>query len=128
MTESRSLHRWSGLGLAAIASIGLIAGCGGAAQVPSGGTIRIAVREYRLTPSVIDARPGAVTLQIANDGRLPHDLVVTAPDGTRTAKSTPIAPGSSVTLQATLSPGTYTIDSSLLSDKALGVTGTLHVS
>jgi hypothetical protein len=127
MTESRSLHRWSGVGLAAIAAIGLLAGCGSATHVTGGGTIRIALREYHLTPATIDARAGALTLDIANDGRLPHNLVITAANGARAARSEPIPPGDSATLDATLAPGTYTVASSLLSDKTLGVTGTLHV-
>lgn len=127
MTESRSLRRWSGVGLATTAMIAALAGCGSAAHVVSGATISIALREYHLTPAVIDARPGSVTFEVANDGRLVHNLVVTAPDGRSVAKSDPIPPGATVKLQATVSRGTYTLDSSLLSDKALGVTGTLHV-
>jgi hypothetical protein len=127
MTESRSLRRWSGVGLAASGVITALVGCGGAAHATAGGTIPIALREYHLTPAVIDARPGAVVFEIANDGRLPHNLVLTAPNGTSAAKSAPIPPGATVRLDATLSRGTYTLASTLLSDKALGVTGTLHV-
>ena len=133
MTESRSLRRWSGVGLAAPAVIAVLAGCGGSAHAANPAssttpaTISIAVREYHLTPASIDARPGPVTFSVANDGRLPHNLVVTAPNGTRAAKTDAIAPGATATVQATLSRGTYSLASTLLSDKALGVTGTLHV-
>jgi hypothetical protein len=130
MTESCSLRRRSGVGLAALLATVALAGCGGTAgtgdSAPTG-PIRIALREYHLTPATIDVHSGSVTFQVTNDGRLPHNLVVTGPDGTRAAKSDPIAPGASATLDATLTAGTYTLSSTLLSDKALGVTGTLHV-
>jgi plastocyanin len=128
MTESRSLHRWSGVGLAARAATALLTGCGGsAAHVAAGATIRIAVREYHLTPATIDAQPGTLTFSVFNDGRLPHDLVITSAAGTRAAKTPGIAPDTSATVQATLSAGTYALDSSLGADKTLGIVGTLHV-
>jgi hypothetical protein len=127
MTESRSLRRRSGVGLTALLAATALAGCGCAVRTEDGPTIRVAVREYRLTPATIDTRAGTVALQVTNAGRLTHDLVVTAPDGETVAKSDPIAPGTTTTLDATLARGTYTLSSTMLSDKALGVTGTLHV-
>ena len=128
MTESRSLHRGSAAALAAVVLAAVVlAGCGHTTRVGATGTLRVALREYRVTPQDVHAANGPLTIYIHNYGRLTHDLVITSADGKRDAASQPIAPGASGSLVATLAPGTYVMSSSIVNDQALGAYGTLQV-
>ena len=102
------------------------AGCGATTTVRSGGTLQIAVTEYRVTPQAVRAAPGVLTIAVHNDGRLSHDLVISN-GGVVEASTAPIAPGHWTYLEATLPAGRYLMASSLLSDQALGAYGTLNV-
>ena len=101
-------------------------GCGSTAHVSGGGTLRVALSEYRVTPQDVRSETGTVTIYIHNYGRLTHDLVISQ-DGRQAAASAPVAPGRSTDLVATLAPGTYLMSSSILNDQPLGAYGTLHV-
>ncbi len=109
---------------AALVTVGAT-GCG-STTVGSGGTLQIAVSEYRITPQNVRAGAGPVTIVVHNDGRLSHNLVISR-GGITEASTTPIAPGRWTQLEATLPPGRYLMASSLLSDQALGAYGTLDV-
>lgn len=121
--ESRSLLRCS---VAALVAAGL-AGCGHTTRVGSSGTLRVGLREFRVTPQNVHAATGSLTIYIHNYGRLTHNLVITTTSGKREAVSNPVAPGASGTLTTSLAPGTYTMESAILSDKQLGAYGTLRV-
>ncbi len=102
------------------------AGCGHTASVGAGGTLQIALNEYRVTPQDVRAPTGLLTIFVHNYGRLTHDLVISA-DGQVAASTKPIPPGQTEELDAALAPGHYLMASSILSDQALGAYGTLIV-
>jgi hypothetical protein len=101
-------------------------GCGTTHTVGPGGTLQVALNEYRVTPQSVRAQTGLVTIFVHNYGRLTHDLVISE-DGVITAATTPIMPGQTQELDAALTPGHYLMASSILSDQALGAYGTLVV-
>jgi uncharacterized cupredoxin-like copper-binding protein len=132
----------AGLGAALLA-----AGCGAAPEhAETGRTLSIAVSEYQLRPSRVTAAAGTLTIAVHNYGRLTHNLailrahpvaVTTTVAGTHTTTvssstvagaSSPIAPGQTATMTVALTPGRYTLASTILSDQSLGDSGTLTVS
>jgi hypothetical protein len=102
------------------------AGCGRTTKVGAGGTLQIALNEYRVVPQDVRAHTGLLTIFVHNYGRLTHDLVISQ-DGRIQASTKPIAPGQTEELDAALGPGHYLMASSILSDQALGAYGTLIV-
>lgn len=121
-----SPRRWCTAALLAPALAGALAGCGHATHVASGGTVQIALNEYRVTPQQIDAPTGGLTLVVHNDGRLTHDLVISR-HGQTEAYTAPIPPGGTADLIADLGPGHYEMASTVLDDEALGAYGSLHI-
>ena len=113
--------------LVIVLSAVLIGGCGHTHVVGSSRTVDVALTEYRLIPQDVRASAGQVTLLVHNYGRLTHNFVVSL-DGQQQGQTPPLAPGDSVGLTLTLSPGTYSMASTLLSDQALGAYGTLKVT
>ena len=106
----------------------LLAGAGCSHTVDARtGVVRILVTEYRLVPQSVRARPGELKIYVHNDGRLTHNLSVAR--GPRTTGETqPIRPGQSAQLTVTLTPGRYFMSSTILSDRDLGIYGTLTVT
>ena len=107
-------------------AIGLT-GCGHAVRVRAGRTLQVALDEYRVNPSSASVRSGVLMLIVRNYGRLSHNLVVSA-HGYEDGSTQAIPPGSEATLLLDLTPGVYTMYSSILNDTALGVHGTLTVT
>jgi iron uptake system EfeUOB component EfeO/EfeM len=114
-------------GIRSVALASAIAACGHTVTVGVGRTLRVALSEYRVVPQSVQAKSGQLTLVVENDGRLTHNLALSR-NGTIIAQTPPIAPGATSQLTATLTPGTYLMTSTLFSDQALGVYGTLAVS
>ena len=112
--------------LAAALAVLAVAGCGTTTSVGTGGTLQVALNEYRVTPQDVRAHTGLLTIFVHNYGRLTHDLVLSL-DGRIAASTKPIAPGQTEELDAALAPGHYLMASSILSDQALGAYGTLIV-
>jgi hypothetical protein len=114
---------------AAAALVGLsllLASCSHTQALGRNGTIDIALTEYRLDPQSVRTSVRQLTIVVHNYGRMTHTFVLTR--GGRSAGGTkPIWPGRSATLTLTLSPGTYLMASTILSDQALGTYGTLVV-
>jgi hypothetical protein len=113
-------------GIGALALAWVASGCAHVTHAGSDGTLRIALTEYRVSPRAASTPPGRLKIIVRNFGRLSHNLVVSR-HGKTAGSTQPIAPGASATLHLTLSPGTYTMASKLLSDQALGQYGTLSV-
>jgi len=103
-----------------------VAACGSSTTVARDGTLRIALSEYRVVPQDVHTTAGILTLVVHNYGRLTHDLVISL-GGQPEISSEPIGPGQTQVLNAALIPGRYVMASSILSDQALGVYGTLDV-
>jgi hypothetical protein len=84
--------------------------------------------EYRLRPDRIQARPGPLTLEVRNLGRLTHNLAIFEDGRTSPLATTaPVPPGGAAMLSVTLVRGTYTIASTIQEDRALGEHGTLTI-
>ena len=115
------------IGAALSALAGAIAGCSQTVDVGSARMLRLALSEYRVTPQSVLAEPGQLTLVVANDGRLTHNLAITR-GGKVISQTPPIPPGESMDLIVYLGRGSYVMTSTLFSDRALGEYGTLNVS
>jgi hypothetical protein len=112
-----------------VGALALLAAAAGCSQpvAARGRQVRLALTEYRLIPQDVDARQGRLTLFAHNYGRLTHNLAVMR--GARTNGLTkPIPPGRTVRLIVYVSPGKYLMLSTLLSDRDLGIYGTLTVT
>jgi hypothetical protein len=109
-------------GLVALGS----AGCGATRTVATGGTLQVALSEYRVSPQDVRAHTGLLTIFVHNYGRLTHDLVISL-NGEPVLSTKPIMPGQTEELDAAVIPGHYLMASSILSDQALGAYGTLIV-
>ncbi len=110
-----------------VAAIALLSGCGSTHTIGAARTLDLSVSEYRLTPSSARVSQGVVTLVVHNYGILTHNLQVSSGSQV-TAATKPIWPGQTAVLALNLAPGKYEMTSSLLSDQALGVYGTLTVT
>jgi hypothetical protein len=104
-----------------------LAGCGHSTSVGPHRTIHVALTEYRVIPQSIQAKPGSLTLEVENDGRLAHTLAISR-HGTILGHTPPLQPGAFALLTVSLRPGSYLMSSTLLSDQALGAYGTLTVA
>jgi hypothetical protein len=107
--------------------LALLGGCGHTARVGSGRWVQIGVTEYRLTPQHIAARAGELAIVAHNYGRLTHNLALTEA-GHTVASTRPIPPGAAASLLVEVGPGSYVMASSLLSDQALGIYGTVTIT
>jgi hypothetical protein len=105
----------------------LLAGCGTTTRIAQGGTLQVALTEYRVRPQSVSAPSGTLTIDVHNYGRLSHNLVISY-DGHAEFSTKPIPPGQSAQLYATLTPGKYLMASTILSDQALGAYGTLTIA
>ncbi len=115
------------LGGAIAVVLALAAGaCSHAVAVGSNRTLRVALTEYRVIPQSVRSKAGQLTLIVENDGRLTHDLAVSA-GGKVISQTPPLLPGAVADLVLSLGPGTYMMASTLFSDQALGAYGTLTV-
>jgi hypothetical protein len=125
----------------------LAAGCAAAPEhARAGRTLSIAVTEYQLRPSRVTAAAGTLTIAVRNYGRLTHNLAIlrahpvtvtstvpgthttTVSSSTVASASSPIPPGHTATMTVALTPGRYTLASTIQSDQALGDTGRLTVT
>ncbi len=110
-----------------VALFAVLSGCGSTHQIGASRTLDVGVSEYKLTPASARVSQGVVTLVVHNYGILTHNLQVSAGSQV-TAATKPIWPGQTAVLALNLAPGKYEMTSSLLSDQALGVYGTLTVT
>ena len=104
-----------------------LAGCSHTVGLGSERVLRLALTEYRIHPDRVRVQAGELTIVVRNVGLLTHNLTISRGDQAQ-AQTTPIPPGSRRQLTVILTPGTYYLDSSLFSDRALGLYGTLVVT
>jgi hypothetical protein len=116
--------------IAALVSVSFgvpITGCGHSATVGTDRTLRVALTEYQVVPQKVQMSAGVLTIIVHNSGKLTHNLAVLRGDQ-RIDETKPIWPGTVSELSVVLTPGSYTLASTLFSDQALGEYGTLTVT
>lgn len=116
------------------AAAALVAGCGSddsassssttpAATGGGSGAISVKLNEWAVEPSADSAKAGTVTFDVANDGKLPHELVVLktdksadslgsgaeVPEPGNQGEVEDIEPGASKTLKLDLAAGHYVL-------------------
>ena len=111
---------------ASMALAAAVAGCTHTVVVGSDHTLRLALTEFRVSPQSVRSKAGSLTVIVRNDGRLAHNLVVSA-QGRTFGQTPPIQPGRTAYLDLSLTAGSYLMSSTLFSDQALGAYGTLTI-
>lgn len=126
------------LALVSLALSGLVTGCGSGTSVPElvlkdGGTLRVKLTEYRVSPQRVDMKAGRdglarLTVEAVNDGEIPHDLAV-GRGGFVIGRTTTIKPGQTARAKGfALPPGTYRIFCTVSNHDVLGQYGFLVVT
>ena len=90
-------------------------------------TLRVAVTEYRVIPQDVRVTQGELMIIVHNYGRLSHNLAVTM-NGVSEGSTQPLLPGQTAQLALYVTPGSYVMASTILSDRDLGTYGTLTVT
>jgi iron uptake system EfeUOB component EfeO/EfeM len=105
----------------------LVTACSHAAVVGTDRTVQIQLSEYRLQPQDIRVSKGLLTIIVHNHGVLDHNLALFQ-NGQTVDAINPWSPGETSQMTLFLSPGTYSMASTVLSDQSLGAYGTLRVT
>jgi hypothetical protein len=111
----------------AAAALCVLGGCSHSQPVGGDRTLHVALSEYQVRPQ--DARVGAgeLIIYVRNYGRLSHNLVIFHA-GQVIGATAPLFPGQSAELALALTPGEYSMTSTIRTDQALGAYGTLTVT
>ena len=110
-----------------VAAALLVTACSHTEVVGTDRTVRIQLSEYRLEPQSIRVGHGLVTIIVHNHGMLDHNLALFQ-NGETVDSINPLSPGETSQMTLFLSPGTYSMASTVLSDQSLGAYGTLRVT
>jgi hypothetical protein len=127
MLSLRSLAHKLAPALSVLVAAAALAGCSHTVNQGSGRVLRVALTDYHLNPDRVRVPSGELTIVVRNLGVLTHNLALSRGDQSQ-VQTTPIPPGARAQLTVILTPGTYVLDSSLFSDRALGLYGTLIVT
>ena len=116
---------------AAVATVALLAGCGGSsggASQPAGST-KVTLTEFKFDPSTITAPNGKVVFWLVNAGSVSHDMVIRDSSSNRISGSSLISSGDQVAFTVdNLAAGTYTFFCDQAGHEASGMKGTLTVT
>jgi hypothetical protein len=104
-----------------------LAGCGHTVAVGPQRLLRVVLTEYRMNPGRVRVSAGPLTIVVRNLGRMNHNFAVLHNEQIQ-AETKPLSTGQRTELIIYLTPGTYVMGSTLFSDRALGLYGTLVVS
>jgi iron uptake system EfeUOB component EfeO/EfeM len=110
-----------------LAAVVLVTACSHTEVVGSNRTVQIQLSEYRLQPQSIKVSRGLLTIIVHNHGVLDHNLALYQ-NGETVDSINPLGPGETSQMTLFLSPGTYSMASTVLSDQSLGAYGTLRVT
>ena len=106
-----------------------LAGCGAGEPAPSrarGNTLPLRIDDFRYSPQNIRARPGRLTVRLANRGRLAHTWRLER--GTAiVGKVSSLLPGDRASKRVRLRKGQYRFYCALSNHEELGMYGTLVV-
>jgi plastocyanin len=126
MPRARSVPRLLTAACAMLLGAAALSGCSHTLTVGPAHMVRMVLTEYRMNPDRIQVSPGPLTIVVRNLGRLNHNLAVIQ-NQQPVAETKPMAPGVRMEVTVYLAPGTYDLASTLFSDQALGLYGTLIV-
>jgi iron uptake system EfeUOB component EfeO/EfeM len=110
-----------------LAAVILLTACSHTEEVGSNRTVQIQLSEYRLQPQNIRVSQGLLTIIVHNHGLLDHNLALFE-NGHTVDSINPLGPGETSQMTLTLTPGRYSMASTVLSDQSLGAYGTLRVT
>ncbi len=114
------------LALVFIALFAVVAPAGASAPPP--GRLQVAAKEFSLTLSRANLKPGWAIVELANYGEDPHDLRLRRIGGTVTRSIATVQAGDQRLLRAKLLPGRYKLWCSLADHAARGMRAQLVVS
>jgi hypothetical protein len=130
----RTVTHRSVRGMAPLAAILMLAGCGGGRPVVvDGSVLRLRLDEFRITPQLVQVHPGRLKIIAYNTGQLTHNLKIELEHRDSSGQpvilgGTPTAlPGGEVEAKLTLAAGRYMMVDSLANHVDLGQFGTLIV-
>jgi plastocyanin len=95
--------------------------------VSAGQAVPVSESEFKITLPAKKLAPGKITFDVTNDGKIQHDLVVSGPGVTGTAKTPLVNAGKTATLTVTLAAGSYTLYCSVPGHRAAGMVAKLTV-
>ena len=82
--------------------------------------------DFKIHLPATDTAPGTLDVQVTNDGKTIHNLVLKGPDVTKATKD--LKPGEQDSFQVELKPGTYELYCSIPGHKQLGMDAKLTVT
>lgn len=98
---------------------------GGGAAAPAGGgaaAVSVSLREFEIVPSTLEVPAGTSTIQVVNEGAIPHNLDI---EGVATAD---LDGGAEASLDiSSLAPGTYTMICTIPGHESAGMSGTITI-
>jgi len=103
------------------------AGCGGQGQGQLPSTLHLVAVPDKIAfdQSTLAAKSGRVTITMANDSGLPHNVAIE--DGGTEANGNVVGKGQTSTVSAALKPGTYTFYCAVPGHRQAGMKGKLTV-
>jgi plastocyanin len=123
---SRSMHVLPAA--LAVAALTLAAGCGDqpTTQTAEGNLLTMFEHDFYFDPQTVHARPGRLTLQIVNRGRVPHNFRIER-GGREVGRTSALKPGEAGRVTVKLRRGDYHYFCSVGNHEELGLYGTLVV-
>ncbi len=93
----------------AVATIAVLAACGGSASQPAGST-KVTLSEFKFDPTDLTVRHGKVVFWLVNSGNVSHDMAISDSSGNRIAISELVSAGDSKEFDVSnLAAGSYKI-------------------
>ncbi len=137
----RDLRRGVTVVLAAtVAAALLLAGCADGGQgaltsspagpgsaVPGGTKLTVTEKEYSISFAAVTIAPGTYTVEVANHGRMSHNLNIKGP-GVDNWRTPTLPPGTTSQATVTLQRGTYEVWCSIDHHRALGMDNRIHIN
>ena len=112
----------------ALATVAVLAGCGGGPSQPAGST-KVTLSEFKFDPSSVTVTHGKVVFWLVNSGNVAHDLAIRDSSGNRIAASELLSAGDSKEFDVdNLAAGSYVIFCTQPGHEGSGMKGTLTVT
>ena len=119
------------VGVVFLLFIGMLAaveifGASSEGEAAAGKKVAVVEIEYKIDLPKTTFAPGSYSFEVANHGKIPHNLVVAGPGGTERTQD--ISAGQSATLTVELKPGSYDFYCSIPGHKQQGMDQKVTVS